>query len=202
VVLQNLLTLVRDPFLRDQTYMTLARLHIHASRKEGVDELDQALACLEKIDGGTDGQGKEVVPGSEKQTVTALESEKNALISLVKETRAVHQKDPVLAGIFALVPGGGFLYTGRFRDALTAFGLNAGLIWAAYTAFDHDNPALGGVISFVEAGFYTGGIYGSVSAAHKHNHAQKVKILNREFSMEAGISTGTPAMVISLSHSF
>jgi hypothetical protein len=202
VVLQNLLMLTDDPFLRNRTHLALGRLHTQASRKEGVDELDQAMACLEKIDDASDSRIGKPGPGNENQNFNELKNEKQALIEIVKEARKSQQKDPVLAGIFSLVPGGGFLYTARFQDALAAFVLNAGLIWAAYTAFENDNPALGGVISFVEAGFYSGGIYGSVAAAHKYNHARKVEILNREFSFRAGISPGTPGIMLSLSRPF
>lgn len=202
VVLQNLLMMTDDPFLRNRAFLALARLHIQASLKEGIDELDQAMACLEKMDDVSGGRIRKPVPEKENQDFNQLESEKHALIELVKDVRKSPQKNPVLAGIFSLVPGGGFLYTGRFQDAMAAFGLNAGLIWAACTAFEDDNPALGGVISFVGAGFYTGGIYGSVAAAHKYNHARKVEILNREFSFRAGISPGTPGVMFSLSRPF
>ncbi len=78
-------------------------------------------------------------------------------------------KDPTTAGVLSIVPGGGQLYCGRYQDALTAFIVNAGLIWAAWEAFDNDLPALGGVITFVEFGFYAGNIYGAVGSAKKYN---------------------------------
>ncbi len=40
---------------------------------------------------------------------------------------------------------------------------------AAYESFDHENYALGGLISVVGSGFYIGNIYGAVSSAHKYN---------------------------------
>lgn len=82
---------------------------------------------------------------------------------------AIPTKSPTLAGTLSIVPGGGQLYCNRYRDALTAFLVNAGLILAAWEAFDNDLPALGGVITFVEFGFYAGNIYGAVSGAHKFN---------------------------------
>lgn len=79
------------------------------------------------------------------------------------------RKSPLLAGLYAVFPGGGYLYTGRYRDALTAFVINAGLAVAAWESFDNDLPAIGGMISAVGLGFYSGSIYGAVNAAHKHN---------------------------------
>jgi len=39
--------------------------------------------------------------------------------------------------------------------------------------------ALGGVITFVEIGFYSGNIYGSISSAHKYNRDQDRKLVDR-----------------------
>jgi TolA-binding protein len=82
---------------------------------------------------------------------------------------AIAVKDPATAGMLSIVPGGGQLYCQRYQDAMAAFLINAGLIWAAWEAFDNEQYALGGVISFVEFGFYAGNIYGAVSGAHKYN---------------------------------
>jgi len=90
----------------------------------------------------------------------------------------------------------------EFTDAFAAFGLNVGLMLAAYTAFDNGNPALGGVIGFVETGFYSGSIYGAVSAAHKYNHAQRMRILNREFNLDTTIDPNHRSVFFSLSHKF
>jgi tetratricopeptide (TPR) repeat protein len=87
--------------------------------------------------------------------------------------QALEQKDPALAGLLAVIPGGGFLYCGRYRDALVSFLLNTSLILAAYQAFDDGNPYLGGAIAFFESGFYAGNIYGSVTSAHKYNRNQE-----------------------------
>ncbi len=78
-------------------------------------------------------------------------------------------KDPTTAGFLSIVPGGGQLYCNRYQDALTAFLINAGLIWAAWESFDDEQYALGSVITFVAFGFYSGNIYGAVSGAHKYN---------------------------------
>jgi tetratricopeptide (TPR) repeat protein len=79
------------------------------------------------------------------------------------------EKSPRVAGFLSIFPGAGFAYTERYRDALVAFLLNAGLIFAAYESFDSGNEALGGIIAFVGTGFYAGNIYGAVSSAHKYN---------------------------------
>jgi len=85
----------------------------------------------------------------------------------------IEQKNPRLAGALSVIPGGGFMYCGRYYDAVTAFLINTGLILAAWESFDDENYALGGVISFVEVGFYAGNIYGAVSSAHKYNESRR-----------------------------
>ena len=83
------------------------------------------------------------------------------------------KKDPKIAGTLALIPGLGFAYCNRYKDALVAFLFNAGLIFGASKAFENNNTALGAIVGVVELGFYTGNVYGSISSAHKYNKKQK-----------------------------
>ena len=61
------------------------------------------------------------------------------------------------------------------------------MIWATVTSFKDDNPALGGVIAFVEAGFYAGNFYGGITSAHKYNK-NKTQTFIRELQESARIS--------------
>lgn len=85
----------------------------------------------------------------------------------------IPQRNPIAAGILSIIPGGGYLYCGRYQDALTAFLVNGALIYGAYECFDEDLYALGGMIAALEVGFYAGNIYGGVSSAHKYNQSRK-----------------------------
>ncbi len=91
----------------------------------------------------------------------------------------IERLSPGLAGTLAIIPGAGYLYCRRYQDALIAFLVNGGLIYAAYEAFDNDLVALGSLITFVEIGFYSGNIYGSVSGAHKYNHDRQRAFIDR-----------------------
>ncbi len=83
-------------------------------------------------------------------------------------------KSPTIAGtLSAIIPGAGYYYTDRKRDALAAFILNGLFIWGAISAFENDNEGLGVAISVFEIGWYVGGIYGSANAAHKYNRRLK-----------------------------
>ena len=87
----------------------------------------------------------------------------------LSRSNAIPLKNPTAAGWLSIVPGGGQLYCNRYQDAATAFLINAGLIWAAWEAFDNQQTALGSLIGFVEFGFYAGNITGAISSAHKIN---------------------------------
>jgi TolA-binding protein len=79
-------------------------------------------------------------------------------------------KSPVLAGILSgLLPGSGQFYNGRLGDALLAFFLNSLFIVGAVEAVHSDARAVAGILSFFEAGWYVGNVYGAINGAHKYN---------------------------------
>jgi len=79
-------------------------------------------------------------------------------------------KSPSGAGVMgAIVPGLGHAYVGRYKDGGVAFLLNALFIWATVEAFQSDQNVLGGILAFLELGWYSGSIYSAVNAAHKYN---------------------------------
>lgn len=91
------------------------------------------------------------------------------LSALSLEGEDLPYKNPSVAGVLAIVPGMGHVYCNRYKDAIVAFLLNGAFIWAAAESFNKDLPALGGILSFLELGFYGGNIYSAVNAAHKYN---------------------------------
>ncbi len=79
-------------------------------------------------------------------------------------------KSPGLAGIMAgVLPGLGHAYCERYKDASVAFLVNGMAAWAAVESFRQDHDALGGMLSFLGLGWYTGNIYSAVNCAHKYN---------------------------------
>jgi len=79
-------------------------------------------------------------------------------------------KDPTTAGVMAAVlPGLGHVYVSRYKDALIAFLLNGLFIWATVEAVNHDQNVLGGILAFLEVGWYSGNIYSAVNVTHKWN---------------------------------
>lgn len=167
LVLQNYLKLTEDPDIKDRIYFQLAQIHFEeVTENHNIDSLKSAKKYLSKI---------------------SPENENRYKIRYYRDLifKAEHspKKNPTAAGVFAAIPGGGFLYCERFHDAAVTFLLNTGLIAAAIQAWENDNKALAGVIGFVETGFYTGNIYGSIASAHKYNHAQIMNILGHEMAV-------------------
>jgi hypothetical protein len=99
---------------------------------------------------------------------------------------AIPRKSLVTAGILSLIPGGGYLYCGRVQDALIAFFFTGAFIYGAVESFGHDLYALGGMMSLVGIGFYSGSMYGGVTSAHKFNQAKKSEFV-RELKKKRGV---------------
>ena len=163
IVLQNYLKLVDDINIKDKIYFNLAQIQLSNARQSKQGSLALAKKYLSKISASN-----------------AKKYKIDEYSDLIFKAEHAPRKNPKAAGIFAIIPGGGFLYCERYHDALITFILNTGLMYAAWKAWDNDNQVLAGVIGFVEAGFYTGNIYGSISSAHKYNHAQTLKILGHD----------------------
>jgi len=101
----------------------------------------------------------------------------NVFAEIEKEP-LIERKNPFLAGTLSLVPGLGYLYCERPRDALVSFLVNGAMIAASIAAFKNDNPALGGILAFVELGFYSANIYGATSSAHKFNRRKRQNFID------------------------
>ncbi len=147
--LNNLIMITQDEDIRDEAYYRIGWIHIETA------SWDKARHYFKKIS----------TKNRNKYKLERLADE------LDKET-LIPKKDPNLAGFLSIIPGGGYLYCERYQDALIAFLLNGGLIYAAYESFDKGHGALGGLITFVGFGFYAGNIYGAVTSAHKFNRKE------------------------------
>ncbi len=185
IVLQNYLKISEDIAVHDRIYFNLMKIHLEEAKKNGPESLVFARKYLASISES----------GREKYRTGQYED-------LIQKAGLAPKKNPIAAGLFAVIPGGGFLYCERYHDALVTFLLNAGLMVATYQAWENDNQALAGVIGFVETGFYSGNIYGSITSAHKYNKAQLLKILDREFSITSRFNPENNGIELSLTCPF
>lgn len=185
IVLQNYLLLVEDIETKDRIFFNLAKIHLTDARNGKAESLNLARESLLKIS---------------ESGVNQYNPDQ--YLDLIVKVEGAPKKNPTAAGIFSIIPGGGFLYCERYHDALVTFLLNAGLMVAAYSAYDNNNKALAGVIGFVEVGFYTGNIYGSISSAHKYNLAQTVRILNQDFSIASKFDPAKKGYALLFNYAF
>ena len=185
IVLQNYLKLAEDINIKDKIYFNLAQIHLSNARKSNPGSLALAKKYLSKISPSN----------SDKYSTDQYNN-------LIFKAERAPKKNPAAAGLFAVIPGGGFLYCERFHDALITLLFNAGLMVAAYEAWDHDNKALAGVIGFVETGFYSGNIYGSITSAHKYNQAQLIKILGQHISIKPNFNPENKTYGLSFNFGF
>jgi len=182
-VLRNLITLTRNPQVHDRACFMLGWL------------------LLDKADVFKSQSDYNVYPVREAEkyfSMISLEGKKKYRmedsITSLKKMRYLKKKTPAVAGVLSIIPGGGFLYCERYRDALVSFLLNSSLIFAAYQSFENDNYFLGGAISFVEAGFYAGNIYGSVASAHKYNKNKQKEFIDK-MSFQAGFMNNSVGLI-------
>ena len=180
--LHSLATLSGDPDIRDNAHYRIGWIYLETAQWE------QARDYFDKIS----------LKNSEKYRLKKL-------TDLIEKRPSQPRKRPGLAGALSIVPGGGYLYCERYQDAFMAFLLNAGLMYAAYEAFDHELYALAGVISFVEFGFYSGNIYGAVSSAHKYNQTKDrnlIDYLRENLKIQLGARPVNEGLELSLNISF
>ncbi|MDY0219531.1 MAG: hypothetical protein RBR67_00135 [Desulfobacterium sp.] len=164
-VLQNLLLLTDEIATKDRAHAALGWMALKQSQSMNPLDLEKAGANINRI---SNARAREYSRDRVNETISSLWK--------------IKKKSPTIAGLSAVFPGMGFLYCERYQDALVSFLLNTALILAAHESFDNGNPALGGVITFVEAGFYAGNIYGSISSAHKFNllaHQRNLELLEQ-----------------------
>ena len=180
--LHNLITIRDDIHLRDEAYYRIGWIYIEMASWE------KARINFAKIS-----------PQSKnKYQLKRLSKE-------LDRTKLIDRKSPKIAGLLSIMPGAGFLYCERYRDALIAFLLNAGLMYAAYESFDDDNYALGGVITFVEVGFYAGNFYGAITSAHKYNRSktgQFIDKLKQNTRINLTGSNNQKSIILSFQYSF
>lgn len=146
VQLNNVIALSDDPAMDDRAYYRIGWIHLELADWEGARKAFGRVSATGRKRHGLD-----------------------RLNEALSRADTLPAKSPGLAGTLSIIPGGGQLYCHRYEDAIIAFALNAGFIWAASDAFNNEQYGLGGLLSFVGLGFYIGNIYGAVNDAHKFN---------------------------------
>jgi tetratricopeptide (TPR) repeat protein len=148
---QQVIAAYTQPELKNSATYRLAWCRMHTSHWQEASEVFKAVSPASSLYGN---------------------SQELARQSLEGET--LPYKSPTTAGVLAgVLPGLGHAYCTRYKDGAVAFLLNGLFIWAAVECFNNDNNVLGGMLTFLELGWYTGNIYSAVNSAHKLN--RKIK---------------------------
>ncbi len=185
-VLRDLLAESDSPDVKDRALSALTWIYLDRAGNMEPGALERAQGFVSEISiaGKTIFHSREI-----KQAVETILNQES--------------KSPWVAGGAALVPGAGFAYCERYRDAFAALVINAGLIFAAHDSFEDGNNVLGGLLSVVASGFYGGNIYGSISSAHKYNRSKTRQGLNTIRHLDSrgfpSVPLGTPSAMHSTS---
>ena len=129
----------------------------------------------------------------------------DGLFTQLEKAPFLEKKIPVLAGASSILPGLGYLYCDRPKDALISFIINGAMLYAAYAAVDSGNSALGAILAFVELGFYTANIYGSVTSAHKFNRRVErdfIENLKRNARIQISSTQGNKGVLLAVQYRF
>jgi len=104
------------------------------------------------------------------------------LVKLSESGNYIRYKNPYLAaGISAIIPGSGKWYCEQGKDGFISLVFIATHAYMAYRGFSKKGAksAYGWIFAGLSFGFYTGNIYGSFTAAKRHN-----KLLDKELYNE------------------
>lgn len=98
------------------------------------------------------------------------------LNNIVLKGLNTNYKSPILAAsISAVVPGGGKVYSGRWKDAIYSFLFVTTSSWFTYKSYQNNGFSINSVLlgSFALS-FYSADIYGSVQSAKKFNQKKNL----------------------------
>jgi hypothetical protein len=93
--------------------------------------------------------------------------------TLIESSLMLRQKNPWLsAGLSAVVPGLGKVYTGKWKDGVFAAIMVGTLGWRSYRLFKRKGAesVFGWVFGAATVGFYAGNVWGSYRAAQLYNY--------------------------------
>ena len=90
-------------------------------------------------------------------------------MDLIQEAMNFRRKKPWLSASLSVVPGLGYLYTGRPKSALTSLVMNALLGYGVYTCIKKENYGVAALLGGVNLSFYIGNISGAKRSAQRYN---------------------------------
>jgi len=104
---------------------------------------------------------------------------KKSCLAILKERENIKYKKPYLAGIYSVIPGLGYIYSGHKQTALSSLVINGLLAYATYTSYKNENYGMAALTGLFSFSFYMGNIAGSVKSAKRYNSRQDFNTLTR-----------------------
>jgi tetratricopeptide (TPR) repeat protein len=136
-----------DAALRSQSRFLLAWGHFDAGELDKARELFETIALA-------DGPHADNARG---------------LVQAIDQSGSLDAKDPLLAALLSVVPGGGHFYLGQWATGATALTWNALFVFAAVSAWLSGDWGMAVVLTFAELGWYSGSMFGAIAGAYRHN---------------------------------
>jgi len=81
-------------------------------------------------------------------------------------------KSPLIGGLWGLIPGAGYWYSGETANGFRSLLLNTLFIYGLVQTTDDEQWGAFAAIAFFEVTWYSGSIYGGVDAAQRHNQTR------------------------------
>jgi len=106
--------------------------------------------------------------------------DKEFLIKLSNESTSLKKRSPLIAGISAFVPGGGYAYNGLWQTAASTLLLNTALYGSSLELRKNGLPISSAIVALISFGYHLGSIYGSISAVNQYNIKSHRETLNRD----------------------
>ncbi len=88
-------------------------------------------------------------------------------------------KNKNVAGLLAIIPGLGYVYTGHNTSGISSLIINSLLFYAVYTSINTKNYGVASLMGVFSIGFYLGNISGSIKSAKRYNYKVNDKLLNK-----------------------
>ncbi len=97
-------------------------------------------------------------PSDEAESLQALEAYANG-----------KDKTPLIGGLWGLIPGAGYWYSGETANGFRSLILNSLFIFGLVSTAEEEQWGAFAAIAFFEVTWYTGSIYGGIDSAQRHN---------------------------------
>jgi hypothetical protein len=101
-----------------------------------------------------------------------------AALAAVDNYAQGRDKKPWLGGVLGLVPGLGYFYAGEWANGFRSVILNGLFIFGMVNTAQHDEWGAFTAITFFEATWYSGSIYGGIDASHRYNRERLEQTVN------------------------